>query len=119
MKRYKIILMKSIAALSLLLSFSCENMQEKPKLFELLSADQTGITFNNRMQESKAVNLISFAPIYNGAGVGVGDLNNDGLEDLVLQEIWCLQNFTSTKETCSLKTLQKRQALQQMFGAME
>ncbi len=83
MKRYKIILMKSIAALSLLLSFSCENMQEKPKLFELLSADQTGITFNNRMQESKAVNLISFAPIYNGAGVGVGDLNNDGLEDLV------------------------------------
>jgi len=35
------------------------------------------------MQENRDVNLISFAPIYNGAGVGVGDLNNDGLEDLV------------------------------------
>lgn len=71
-------------AIMLLFIGSCANNQEKPDtLFQLLSPKQTGIEFNNVMQETKEINLISFAPIYNGGGVAVGDFNNDGLEDLV------------------------------------
>ena len=75
--------LQSICVFVLLLAYSCGSHPETPMLFKKLPSEQTGITFNNRMQETKEVNLISFAPIYNGAGVGVGDLNNDGLEDLV------------------------------------
>ncbi|HEY9117667.1 MAG TPA: VCBS repeat-containing protein, partial [Roseivirga sp.] len=63
---------------------ACTNTSEQPgdTLFQLLSPNETGIDFNNVMQESKEINLLNFAPIYNGGGVAVGDFNNDGLEDL-------------------------------------
>jgi hypothetical protein len=54
----------------------------KEKMFvQRLSAD-TGITFANRLTDSDSVNVLSFEYMYNGAGVGVGDFNNDGLADL-------------------------------------
>jgi len=59
---------------------SCQ--QKRDTLFELLPSSKTGIDFNNKMEETKAINLLNFAPIYNGAGVAIGDFNNDGLEDL-------------------------------------
>lgn len=62
-----------------LVFFSCA---EKPR-FELLTADQTGVTFINRVVETDSVHVLNFEYIYNGAGVGVFDLNNDGLRDLV------------------------------------
>lgn len=64
---------------------SCSNQSNKSAdgLFRLLKPSETGIDFNNVMQESKEINLLNFAPIYNGGGVAVGDFNNDGLEDLV------------------------------------
>ncbi|WP_305982280.1 FG-GAP-like repeat-containing protein [Roseivirga thermotolerans] len=70
--------------LLLILLVSCGRQFEKEQstLFELLPANETGINFNNVMQESKEINLMNFAPIYNGGGVAVGDFNNDGLEDL-------------------------------------
>lgn len=61
-------------------AFSCQQKEET--LFELLPSAETGVDFVNKMEESKEINLLNFAPIYNGAGVGVGDFNNDGLEDL-------------------------------------
>ncbi len=51
-------------------------------LFEKLSADHTNITFNNTIQVSDSLNVLQFEYIYNGAGVGVGDVNNDGLTDI-------------------------------------
>ena len=51
--------------------------------FELLDSDRTGITFMNVVNESDSMNVINFEYIYNGAGVGVVDLNNDGLQDLI------------------------------------
>lgn len=63
---------------------ACTNTTEQPRdtLFQLMTLSESGIDFNNVMQESKEINLINFAPIYNGGGVAVGDFNNDGLEDL-------------------------------------
>jgi hypothetical protein len=51
-------------------------------LFSLLSAQETGISFNNAVSESEALNILSYEYFYNGGGVAVGDINNDGLADL-------------------------------------
>jgi hypothetical protein len=50
--------------------------------FELLSAERTGIDFNNAIQESKTVNHLYYNQLYSGAGVAIGDINNDGLPDI-------------------------------------
>ena len=51
--------------------------------FILLPASKTGIEFTNSITESDSFHVMSYEYIYNGAGVGVGDLNNDGLQDLI------------------------------------
>nr|MCU0451513.1 VCBS repeat-containing protein [Bernardetiaceae bacterium] len=51
-------------------------------LFERMPAARTGVTFNNAITESDSFNVVTYEYIYNGAGVGVGDFNNDSLPDL-------------------------------------
>jgi len=70
------------AALVLILaSAGCNRGAEHP-VFKLLSADQTGITFANTITTSDSLNVQTDVYIYNGAGVGVGDIDNDGLPDI-------------------------------------
>ncbi|MFH0841577.1 MAG: VCBS repeat-containing protein [Bacteroidota bacterium] len=49
----------------------------------MLSSERTGIEFANILTESDSFNVITYEYLYNGAGVGAGDLNNDGLADIV------------------------------------
>jgi hypothetical protein len=51
--------------------------------FELLHSNDTGITFNNRIEEKDSFNILHNEYMYNGGGVGIGDLNNDGYQDIV------------------------------------
>ncbi|MEX6688848.1 VCBS repeat-containing protein [Danxiaibacter flavus] len=60
---------------------ACNN---KKTLFEEVPSSHSGITFNNRITESDSLNPIDVVNIYNGGGVGVGDFNNDGLQDIFL-----------------------------------
>jgi len=53
-----------------------------PKLFERLSAQQTGIAFSNALPEKADFNILNYLYYYNGAGVAVGDIDGDGLPDL-------------------------------------
>lgn len=55
---------------------------KKDTLFEQLSASKTGINFNNIITHSDSLNALTFEYIYNGGGVGIGDFNNDGLQDV-------------------------------------
>jgi len=50
--------------------------------FQLLPVSKTGVDFNNAIRESKTVNHLYYSQIYNGAGVAIGDINNDGLSDI-------------------------------------
>ncbi len=52
------------------------------KLFELQTSETTGVRFINEILEDEYFNIISYEYLYNGAGVGIGDFNNDGLQDL-------------------------------------
>ena len=64
---------------------SCNNNKTNTfngKLFTLLDSTVTGVDFNNTIKETTEENLFTFNYIYNGAGVGIIDVNNDGLQDL-------------------------------------
>jgi hypothetical protein len=52
--------------------------------FRLVNSGQTGIDFENKIVETDSLNAANYEYIYNGAGVGIGDLNNDGLPDIIL-----------------------------------
>ena len=46
------------------------------------SPSDTGITFENKLVYKDDVNILEYLYYYNGGGVAVGDINNDGLEDV-------------------------------------
>lgn len=71
----------------LLISFiySCEKGEvEKRFIFEYVSGENIGIDFSNDLVDSDSMNIIQYLYFYNGAGVGVGDVNNDNLPDVFL-----------------------------------
>lgn len=53
-------------------------------LFTKLSPEQTGMNFVNPIESSTDLNVFKYRNFYNGGGVGIGDLNNDGLADVYL-----------------------------------
>lgn len=65
----------------LLVLHGCKDAGKKEQ-FELLSANQTGINFSNRLTATSEFNMFQYMYFYNGAGVGAGDFNQDGLIDL-------------------------------------
>jgi hypothetical protein len=61
-----------------------DEVKQVPTLFEQLSEEQTGIRFSNQITESDSLNITNYEFMYNGGGVGIGDVNNDGLPDVYL-----------------------------------
>ena len=49
-----------------------------------MSSEDTGIVFQNQIVEDGHNNIMTYEYTYNGGGVAVGDLNNDGLTDVYL-----------------------------------
>ncbi|MBP7554814.1 MAG: VCBS repeat-containing protein [Chitinophagaceae bacterium] len=67
----------------LLLSFliACKSERPaEPALFE--NIENSGIRFNNSITNRKDFNIFSYRNFYNGGGVAIGDINNDGLADV-------------------------------------
>ena len=63
--------------------FSCNaNKDQSPTLFAL--QENTGIVFNNIVVDQEYDNSFLFRNFYNGGGVAIGDINNDGLADVLL-----------------------------------
>ena len=59
-----------------------ESSETTKTLFTLLSPETTNIHFSNTLTEGLNTNVLMYEYFYNGAGVAVGDLNSDGLEDI-------------------------------------
>src|SRR5688572_9806562 len=61
---------------------SC-NSTDESRQFTLLGEDATGIAFKNEIFEGEQMNVMNYGYFYNGGGVAIGDINNDGLQDIL------------------------------------
>ena len=61
---------------------ACRAGSSEHRVFELLDASQTGVTFSNTITTTDSLNVQTDPYVYNGAGVAAGDIDNDGLPDL-------------------------------------
>ena len=79
----------------LFLFTQCSSKEEvkSSTLFNLVDNNKTKIHFKNSVKENLYFNFLNYTYIYNGGGVAVGDINNDGLEDIY---------FTSNQESNKL-----------------
>jgi len=62
---------------------SCAQKQKNNALFVQVSNKVSGVNFNNVIETNDSINILSYEYLYNGGGVGIGDFNNDGLQDIV------------------------------------
>ena len=67
--------------LLLIVTISCSGNKENT-LFELLTNSETNINFRNNLDYTEELNPYTYRNFYNGGGVGVGDFNNDSLQDI-------------------------------------
>ncbi len=68
-------------------SAGCSGPQEVPsgdRLFTLIPSSWSGVRFENRLRPTESFNVFTYRNYFNGGGVGIADLNGDGLRDLVL-----------------------------------
>jgi hypothetical protein len=83
--RFKQLYVRSFTAVLLASSlFSCgdSNDENVDVLFEKIESDVTGIDFVNTVPENDTLNQFTYHYLYNGSGVAIGDINNDGKNDL-------------------------------------
>lgn len=67
-----------------LIAMSCRDkvQNDETAMFQLLTPKQTNIRFVNQLVSTEEFNTYTFRNFYNGAGVALGDINNDGLIDI-------------------------------------
>ncbi|HET8737309.1 MAG TPA: VCBS repeat-containing protein, partial [Pricia sp.] len=71
----------TVVVLFLIFSYGCTD-SASPTRFVKIESSESGLDFNNRLSENDSINIIDNEFVYNGAGVAIGDLNNDGRNDI-------------------------------------
>lgn len=59
-----------------------KNQEEDPSLFSIIDPGVSNLNFENQLTETNALNILDYLYFYNGGGVAIGDINNDGLPDI-------------------------------------
>ena len=106
--------MKFLIILSILFQFLLRPVYAQPPLFQLLSPNQTSIRFSNDISETENLNVLAYEYFYNGAGVAVGDINNDGLPD-----IFFTGNMKPNKLYLNLGNMKFKDITKEACGEME
>src|SRR5881398_1445519 len=74
--------LRSAVLISLLLLDGCRPKGQQSPLFKLLTPAQTGVRFANTITTSDSLNAQTDPYVYNGGGVAISDIDNDGLPDI-------------------------------------
>jgi len=86
--RFQVNIIKSLGFFLSLFIFSCsekelvKEVKQPGPLFTVLSLEDTGLNFNNKLEETTTMNGFYYEYFYNGGGLAVADFNNDGLQDI-------------------------------------
>ena len=80
----KIFYRSFLVSVVIFLSEACTSSERDKKigLFSMLPSNQTNITFSNMLVEDDDFNIVEYLYFFNGGGVSIGDINNDGLSDI-------------------------------------
>jgi len=65
-------------------AISTKEDEKRETLFTLLTPEETGVAFVNKVENQNNFNIFKYRNFYNGGGVAIGDINNDGLSDIYL-----------------------------------
>lgn len=76
------VIVLSFCFIALLIACGKKDQKNTDTLFVQLDPNETGISFENNVQDQDSFNIMSYRNFYNGGGVAVGDINNDGLPDV-------------------------------------
>lgn len=75
-------MMRGLVRIAIFLGLISSCSPEKETLFSKLAKNDTGIDFVNNNHETERSNIFTYEYFYNGGGVALGDINNDGLTDI-------------------------------------
>ena len=67
---------------TVILFSACKGKEKSDTLFSMMPVSQTGISFENKIADTDTLNILDYLYYYNGGGVAIGDINNDGLPDI-------------------------------------
>jgi hypothetical protein len=74
--------MKRLLPLIILATFLITCQPDSETLYKTINPEESGIHFSNTLSYGDSLSVIDFEYMYNGGGVAVGDINNDGLQDI-------------------------------------
>jgi enediyne biosynthesis protein E4 len=77
-------LLVSLLIISAIASCKSSDPEKKDTLFEKVDSATSGVTFRNDLPFDEEFNIFTYRNFYNGGGVALGDVNNDGLIDIYL-----------------------------------
>lgn len=90
---------------------ACTSVAQQRTLFTLLNAKETNIDFNNVITETGVENVLAYEYFYNGGGVAIGDINNDGLPDICFTGNMSPDKLYLNLGNCRFKDITKQAGL--------